>query len=138
MRLNLRRFALEPEQQRAAMLEATAASVAQMKGPFRNRLLVAVFIQPERTKSGLILPDKTLDEAKFQGKAGLVLKLGPMAFKFDDEEQISAPEVGDWVFFRAADSWDCAISVGGGEGVVCRLVFDDCIVGVVDDPESIW
>lgn len=138
MKINLRKFAFEPEQQRAAVLEATAAAVEQMVGPFRNRLLVAVFIQPERTKSGLILPDKTLDEAKYQGKAGLVLKLGPMAFNFDDEVQARSPEVGDWVFFRAADAWNCGLSIGNGEGVECRVVFDDCVVGVVEDPELIW
>ena len=37
---------------------------------FNNQLLVAVYIRPEKTKSGLLLPGQTRDEDKFQSKVG--------------------------------------------------------------------
>jgi hypothetical protein len=35
---------------------------------FNNQLLVAVYIRPQKTKSGIILTDKTTDEDRFQNQ----------------------------------------------------------------------
>jgi len=45
---------------------------------FNNQVLVAIYMRPEKTASGILLPGQTRDEDKYQGKAGLVIKLGPM------------------------------------------------------------
>ena len=47
---------------------------------FNNQVLVAVYVRPEKTKSGIYLTDKLREEDKFQGKVGPVLKLGASAF----------------------------------------------------------
>ena len=39
---------------------------------FNNQVLVAVYIRPNKTKSGLYLSDKTTDEDRYQGKVGLL------------------------------------------------------------------
>ena len=41
---------------------------------FNNQILVAVYLRPEKTKSGILLPGQTRDEDKYQSKVGLVIK----------------------------------------------------------------
>ena len=48
---------------------------------FNNQLLIATYVRPEQTASGLFLPGQTRDEDKHQGKVGLVVKKGPEALK---------------------------------------------------------
>ena len=67
-----------------------------------NKVLCALYLRPEKTKSGIILTDVHRDEDKYQGKAALVLKIGPTAFKDDGAAQFhgQSVNVGDWVVFR--------------------------------------
>ena len=37
---------------------------------FHNQVLVAIYIRPEKTKSGLYLSAQTREEDKYQGKVG--------------------------------------------------------------------
>ena len=79
--------------------------------PVGARVLVVVYEREKvegdvRTKSGnLILPrgstTSTLGQDKWQGRVGLVIALGPLAFKDDDTHKWGdvRPEVGDWVMF---------------------------------------
>jgi len=138
MRFDLREFGDEPDQ-RQALLDATRDAVAGIT-LMRNRVLVATFIEPAKTKGGIILTNKTLDESRFQGKVGLVLKLGPMAFKFPDEYASDVPSVGDWVFYRPSDATECGVKIVGTvrDGVLCRHIHDDNIVGIIDGPELVW
>lgn len=135
MHFDLRKIAAAPDQ-RAAILEATAKAVDGIE-VMRNRILLATYVVPEKTAGGIIRVDKNLDESRFQGKVGLILKKGPAAFKFnedmDDAYPSIEPDVGDWVFYRAADTWECGIA-----GISCRIAFDDYVIGRVADPESIW
>jgi hypothetical protein len=39
---------------------------------FNNEVLVAIYVRPEKTNSGIILPGQTRDEDRHQGKVGLV------------------------------------------------------------------
>jgi len=122
--------------QRAAILEAVAGKLDGLD-VMRNRVLVATYVMPEKTSGGIIRIDKTRDEGRFQGKAGLILKKGPAAFKFDtpmDKDYPSVePAVGDWVFYRAADTWECGLV-----GLYCRFIYDDMIVGRISNPEMVW
>jgi co-chaperonin GroES (HSP10) len=102
---------------------------------FNNQILVAIYIRPQKTKSGIILTEKYTDEDKYQGKIGLVLKKGPDAFidesgKWFKDVKISE---GDWVVFRPSDGW--ALSVNGQS---CRLLDDVTVRGRVKQPDSIW
>ena len=102
---------------------------------FNNQILVAVYIRPQKTKTGIYLTDKTVDEDRYQSKIGLVVKKGPSAF--DDEtgewfKNFSIDE-GDWVIFRPSDGWSITVN-----GVLCRLLEDVNVKGRVQHPDQIW
>ena len=107
---------------------------------FGSRVLIALAPSSSTLgKLGLIqATDKTKDEGRFQGKAGLVLKLGVNAFKYDsrfptlDWEGPKA-EVGDWVHFFNSDSREIGIG-----GICCRYIWDSDVLGVVSEPECVW
>lgn len=102
---------------------------------FNNQLLVAVYVRPQKTKSGIYLTDNTTDEDRYQSKVGLVVKKGPMAFDdysgqwFKDIEI----DVGDWIVFRPSDGWSITVN-----GVLCRMIDDINIKGRVDNPDRVW
>lgn len=102
---------------------------------FNNAVLVAIYVRPNRTKSGIYLTDKYTDEDRIQGKAGLVVKKGPRAFVDERGEWFADADIkeGDWVIFRPSDGW--AINVNG---VACRLIDDVAIRGKVDQPDRVW
>ena len=103
-------------------------------GVWHNQVLVAVYERPERTRSGIILADTTRDEDKFQGKVGLVVKLGPQAFVDDDKWTFAnKANLHDWVWFRAAESY--AVTVNGK---LCRVVDDNKIRGDLPHPDMVW
>jgi hypothetical protein len=99
-------------------------------------VLLATYIEPEKTVGGIIRPGKTLDESRFQGKAALLLKHGPTAFKFYNGGYAwsgALPVEGDWVIFRFSDAWEFFI-----RGVSCRIVEADFIKAVIDDPTMVY
>jgi len=102
---------------------------------FNMKVLVAVYIRPEKTKGGLFLSEKSRDEDRFQSKIGLVLKKGPTAFVDEDGKWFSdlAVKEGDWVVFRPSDGWGLTIN-----GTMCRMLDDMSIQGTVSHPDQIW
>lgn len=146
MQIDTTRYArcVTPAEQKAAILADLAPKLADIR-VLRNRVLVCTYVEAEITAGGILKPQSRIDESKYQGKVGLVLKIGPIAFDFDEigdnasaRAQHGIPNVGDWVFFRASDTWDCGFAVEPGKGVHCRFINDDSIVGVIADPSSIW
>ena len=101
-----------------------------------NRVLVAIYIAPEKTKGGLFRAAQTIAEDIFQGTVGLVLKKGGMAFKDDDASKTyfhgQDAHIGQWVVFRPGDAKRIQIN-----GVDCRFVEDIMIDMIVDDPECV-
>lgn len=102
---------------------------------FNNQLLVAVYIRPIKTKSGLYLPDQSREEDKVQGKVGLVVKKGPAAFVDETSEWFKdiSVELHDWVVFRPSDGWSITVN-----NVLCRMIDDTAIRGKVDMPDRVW
>lgn len=102
---------------------------------FNNQILVGIYIEPETTAGGIILPQSRAVESKFQGKIGLVLKKGPLAFKDDDSTRFydQDVDVGEWIFFRPSDGWHFQIN-----SVDCRLIEDVHVKGSVPHPKYIW
>lgn len=102
-----------------------------------NWVLTAVYVIPKdaKTVGGLIVPEKTASESYYQGKAHLVLKMGPLAFKDDENVKWGGLVVspGDWVFARPQDGSLLEIN-----GVEMRLYKDVSILGKLDDPDAIW
>jgi co-chaperonin GroES (HSP10) len=101
---------------------------------FHNQVLVAVYIAPEKTKGGIIRPQQNVDEDRYQGKLGLILKCAPRAFASDSKWQW--PEdmgEGDWVFYRVSDTIPLTIN-----GQPCRIVDDVDVKGRVQQPDVVW
>ena len=102
---------------------------------FNNQILCAIYIRPQKTASGIILTEKYVDEDKYQGKVGLVLKMGPEAFVDESGKWFKNMKikVGDWVVFRPSDGWSVSIN-----GKSCRILDDVAIRGRVQSPDIIW
>ncbi len=102
---------------------------------FSNWILVGTYVRPEKTASGIYLTQSTIDEDKFQGKVGIVLKKGPLAFVDDINVSFHGQnvEVGDWVSFRLSDSTKVSVN-----GVPCRLLSDTAIKMVIPAPDKVW
>lgn len=102
---------------------------------FNNQVLVAIYIRPTKTKSGILLPDTHVDEDKYQGKVGLVIKKGPSAFIDEDNKWFQGVnvEVNDWVIFRPSDGWSISVN-----NTLCRILDDTAVRGKVDAPDRVW
>lgn len=102
---------------------------------FGNQILVAVYKRPEKTKGGIILSDQTRGEDEFQGKAGVVLKTGPLAFQNGEGVDFKGQAVrpGDWIAYRVSDGWSCRVN-----GVSCRLLEDVHVKLGLSSPDVIW
>lgn len=99
-----------------------------------NQVLIAIYFRPERTAGGIIRPQSNTTEDMWQGKVGLVVKLGPNAFEDDDGFQFHGQKaaVGEWVVFKVGDAWSVQVA-----GFPCRLVADSNIRMKTTDPNSI-
>jgi co-chaperonin GroES (HSP10) len=86
-----------------------------------------------KTKGGVLLTDDTVTESQVTTNICKVLKMGPECYK-DKQKFPSGPwcKEGDWVLItRYAGS---RIRIDGGE---LRIINDDEILAVVDDPRDI-
>jgi len=102
---------------------------------FNNQILVAVYIRPQKTKSGIYLSDQSREEDKVQGKVGLVVKKGPSAFVDDGNEWFKdvSVDLNDWVILRPSDGWSITVN-----NVLCRMIDDTAVRGKVDAPDRVW
>lgn len=96
-----------------------------------DRVLVGIFMRPEKTKGGIIRPDANKEEDVWQGKVGLVLKLGPNAFINPDDGSVydQRVEAGDWVVFKVGDGWQLEVNK-----MPCRMIKDTNFIAKVKDP----
>jgi len=109
---------------------------------YGSRVAVATYLAPERTAGGVYLPQKSVDEDLYQGKIGVLIKVGNTAFKYDgvghwnekDGAPGRAPKIGDYVVF----SPHSGIRNMGIRGNHCRIMFDKDIEGRVGDPAIIY
>lgn len=102
---------------------------------FHSQVLVVGYIHPAKTKGGIITTDNARAEDQWQGTIGLVIKLGPGAFKDDSVAKFHGKKLkeGDWVMYRAADGVSLHI-----RGVPCKLFQDTNILMRVSDPILYW
>lgn len=102
-------------------------------------VLVATYIAPKRTAGGIILTDKGVDEDRWQGKVGLVLKLGEDAYKYTYQASGAyeykgiVPKIGDYVAFHTSDTREIGI-----RGVSCRTIDASLIRMIVPSPDDIY
>ena len=117
---------------------------------FHDLILVATYIRPpimmekeDGTPYEFQLTDKTLAEDRFQGKIGLVLKVGPTAFADGGGKWYGGVTVepGDWVVYRPSDGIEVFIKDHAGQkndGLPCRWLAADALLGRVTDPAMIY
>ncbi len=104
--------------------------------PLGAEVLLAVYIRPEKTKGGILLPGNQgpRKEDSYQGKVGLVLALGEMAFTDDATHKWpTKPKVGDWVAINVGDTW--AFELGPRR---CRVVEDVDVKLILQRPDIVW
>jgi hypothetical protein len=98
-----------------------------------NAVLVATYIRPEMERG--IIRDRSEDV--WQGKSGLVLKLGARAFVDSPEEGVffhgENSEPGDWVQYFISDAKLLSVS-----DISCRLLEDSAIKLKLADPSIIF
>jgi co-chaperonin GroES (HSP10) len=102
---------------------------------FNNQLLLAIYVRPKKTKSGIMLTDQTTQEDLYQSKVGLIVKVGPTAFHDESGKWFRGMNLSlhDWVVFRPSESWSINV-----HGVPCRLIDDIFIRGKVEAPDQVW
>ena len=97
------------------------------------RMLILPFAPAEKTKGGIYLAKQTVDRERLTTVVGYIVALGPDAYK-DLNKFPEGPwcKEGDWVVFgRYAGA---RIQIDGGD---LRLLNDDEILALIDDPEDI-
>ena len=107
---------------------------AKLPIPTGWRILVLPFKMKDRTRGGILITDDVVERAQVASTCGLVLKVGPDAYK-DKERYPEGPwcKKGTWVVFaRYAGS---RIKIDGGE---VRLLNDDEVLATVENPEDIF
>lgn len=102
---------------------------------FNNQILVAVYIRPQKTKSGIYLSDKTVDEDRYQGKVGLLVGMGPSAFNDENGQWFNQAQFNlhDWLVFRPSDGWSVTFN-----GVLCRMMSDTQVKARIPSPDTAW
>jgi hypothetical protein len=90
----------------------------------KDDVLLGTYFRPEKTAGGIIRPDTDVSEDAWQGKVGLILKIGPLGFVSTPDYEFVWDEhgpfkVGDWVVYKIGDTWPLSI-----RGFPCRVVRD--------------
>lgn len=100
-----------------------------------DKVLVATYRRAEKTAGGIIMTSNELDEDKFQGKAGIIIKLGSLAFKDDARTTHGefSPKLHDWITFDPNQGKQQEIC-----GLHCRILGDKNILMQVENPNFIW
>lgn len=124
---------VDPREEILADVRSLLADVT----PLGTEVLLAVYIRPERTVGGILLPQNQgpRKEDLWQGKVGLILSMGEAAFSEDEHHRWgrTVPQVGDWVAINVGDTW--SFELGGRR---CRVVEDVDVKLIVRRPDAIW
>ena len=114
-------------------VEKQKKELEKVPNPSGYRITLFPLKLENKTKSGIHLTDETIQESQITTNICKVLKVGPDAYK-DKEKFPTGPwcKVDDWVLItRYAGS---RIKIEGGE---LRIINDDEILAVIDDPRDI-
>ena len=114
-------------------VEKQKKEIEKVPNPTGYRIVLFPLKLDSKTKSGIILTDETVAESQITTNICKVLKVGPDAYK-DKDKFPTGPwcKMDDWVLItRYAGS---RIRIDGGE---LRIINDDEILAVIDDPRDI-
>lgn len=109
--------------------------------PVGYRVLVLQYVRPERTTGGLIMPEVSKREDEYQGRVGIVLAMGPDAYK-DTEKFPNGPWVsqGDWVAWPNMQATATKLAIKSPDGkdrVIFVLLPDDAFMARGVNPERL-
>lgn len=98
------------------------------------RVLMWIYIRPNKTAGGIILTQKETKEDVWQSCVGYVLKAGPRAFVNDAQNDFAgfSAAPGDWVLFTPGEGKRVQIN-----GIDCRIIEDALIQARIADPSII-
>lgn len=100
-------------------------------------ILIAIYQRPLKTKGGIIITETAQGEDLYQGKVGLILKVGPLVNDTNKDLFLwfggKLPKVGDWAVVRVGDTYAFNMN-----NVPCRLVEAKQLRGLVAQPDSVW
>lgn len=104
----------------------------------KDDVLIGTYFRPEKTAGGIIRPGGDVSEDAWQGKVGLLLKIGPTAFVDAPDftfvwDETGPFKVGDWVVYKGGDTWQLSI-----REFPCRVVRDVNVRMKTDDPNIIF
>ena len=105
---------------------------AKLPEPVGYKLLIAMPEMSEKTEGGVFVPDALKKQEETASIIGYVIKAGSEAYS-DIDKFPSGPycKAGDFVIFRSYSGTRFKI-----ENQEFRLINDDTVEGVVDDPRS--
>jgi len=128
----MRQVAESTSDPKQALLDAIGSRNLKDFEVLHSQVLVATYVRPAKTKGGIFMPDKIVEEDRWQGNVGLVIATGPGAFEDDGVAKFHGKKIvpGDWVMYVAADG----IAMNINE-TPCRLFQDTRILMRVTDPE---
>lgn len=128
---------IEQISQSADPKQAILKAVGDLSGArvTQDLVLVGTYIRYEKTAGGIIRPPDAIKEDEYQGKVGLVLKTGPLAYAdWEDETSRGAnARLQTWVVYAIKDGWPVQIN-----GTPCRFVPYEKIRMVTDDPTMVF
>ena len=120
---------------RAAILKAVGdLDGAKIAG---DLVLLGTYIRNEKTAGGIIRPVENVKEDEYQGKVGLVLKAGPIAYaNWEAEANVVQGEMAElhtWVVYQIKDAWPVQIN-----GTPCRVIPYDKIRMQIPEPSMVF
>lgn len=96
-------------------------------------LLVKVYVRPEMNESNTIfIPESVRDHDRFQSVTGLVLSMGPEAYKGDRFPSGAWCKPGDWVIIPRNEGFPIVF-----RKYPMQIIPDDKIVAVITDPTDV-
>jgi|TARA_R100000995_G_C3467406_1_gene116458 co-chaperonin GroES (HSP10) len=114
-------------------VEEAVTTASQLPEPCGWKILIALPNVEDKTEGGIIKASETLQAEELSTIIGFVMKLGPLAYR----DVVRFPtgawcKEGDFVLMRAYSG--TRIKIHGKE---FRLINDDTVEAVVDDPRGI-
>ena len=124
---------IKPEEKVLDPEKLDVSSLERLPSPSGWRLLILPYRGKGKTEAGIYLPDQVVERESIATVCGYVLKSGPLAYK-DETKFPLGPwcKEKDWIIFgRYAGA---RFKIDGGE---VRILNDDEVIAVVQDPEDI-
>jgi len=105
--------------------------------PTGHKLLVWVPPAKEKTTGGIILPDKERDLSQVTTPLAYVIAVGPDAYA-DHRRFPTGPfcQAGDWIIMPSMSGGRLKLQYGDADHEF-RLINDDTVLAVVDDPTGL-